>query len=363
MQRLNAIDAIAPAFTRTHETIFQPFKLGRTWKLCASSYLAVCGSVFVPLPVFFGLMPWHGGRGTGFAAVLLGVLTALWLGFFYLGARMGLVNFEMLVTRAKFIAPMWRHYGAKVWPMIGLKVLVGTALTAVMAPILLTRGRMFFATMGEMPRYTHGADMPAFQMQMQAWSHHMAAINVVLYGYLLILLFFSTLINDFVLPFFVLEEIPITAALSRGLDVVLADPLHVIGYLVMKLVLAVIGFIFQYIANLVALIPVMLVFGIAIMIGTLVPGKLMGVAEAVLFMALFAAVLYTTIGSFGYLMTLLEAYSIYFVGGRYPLLGDLLEPPAPAPFRYTPPPSFPSTEERKDEDDSGPNFPLDPAVA
>ncbi len=33
---------------------------------------------------------------------------------------------------------------------------------------------------------------------------------------------------------------------------------------------------------------------------------------------------------FGYLFTFLQAYAIFFLGGRYPLMGQLLtEPPAP----------------------------------
>jgi hypothetical protein len=72
------------------------------------------------------------------------------------------------------------------------------------------------------------------------------------------------------------------------------------------------------------------------------------------------AVFYLSVGSFGYLLTLLEAYGIYFLGGRYPLLGDLLQPGIDRPF--TPPPPFPSEDERRD-DDGGPPMPMDPAVA
>jgi hypothetical protein len=59
-------------------------------------------------------------------------------------------------------------------------------------------------------------------------------------------------------------------------------------------------------------------------------------------------------------MALLNAYAIYFLGGRYPLLGSMLEPGPGHPF--TPPPVFPSAEERKDHDD-GPPMPMNPAVA
>jgi hypothetical protein len=108
MQPLNAIDALAPAFTRTHETLFHPFKLGRSWKLAASSYLGFAGAMFIPFPFFFLLIPTS--AIPGFAAIrafmLLATIvpTLIYLVILYFCARMELVVFEMVVTRAKFIA-------------------------------------------------------------------------------------------------------------------------------------------------------------------------------------------------------------------------------------------------------------------
>jgi len=80
----------------------------------------------------------------------------------------------------------------------------------------------------------------------------------------------------------------------------------------------------------------------------------------VLGLCFYAVIVYLSLGTVGYLMALLNAYAIYFLGGRYPLLGSMLEPGPGHPF--TPPPVFPSAEERKDEDD-GPPMPMNPAVA
>ncbi len=68
---------------------------------------------------------------------------------------------------------------------------------------------------------------------------------------------------------------------------------------------------------------------------------------------------YVSVGTLGYLLALFEAYGIYFLGGRYPLLGNLLEPETS--YSYTPPPVFPSEDEG--DDDDGPPLPMDPAVA
>jgi hypothetical protein len=146
------------------------------------------------------------------------------------------------------------------------------------------------------------------------------------------------------------------------------DPLQVLLYLVLKPILFIIGYIINQIATLIAMIPVLIVFGIVAAIAGAVgfsvkhaDASVLAAAGIVVFALGFVAlVFYVTLFTFGYLVALLEAYGIYFLGGRYPLLGDILEPRVDRPF--TPPPVFPSREEQKD-DDGGPPMPMDPAVA
>ena len=69
----------------------------------------------------------------------------------------------------------------------------------------------------------------------------------------------------------------------------------------------------------------------------------------ILALALLAVVGVGVICLFGYLFTFLQAYAIFFLGGRYPLMGQLLtEPPVPlAPILgtrvWTPAPATPPT--------------------
>ena len=123
----------------------------------------------------------------------------------------------------------------------------------------------------------------------------------------------------------------------------------------------------QSIALQIAMIPVVLIFGLAGFAGYLVlhaagpVGAVLMVAGAVvLVLCLVVVLLYGTILAMGYLLLLLDIYAIYFLGGRYPMLGNLLEPGPGGPF--TPPPVFPSEEER-DDADGGPPMPMNPAVA
>lgn len=368
MQPLNAIDAIAPAFTRTHETLFHPFRFGRSWKLCASSYLAFCGSFFIPFPLFFFILPPGTSASLGSARPIFLlfaiIMTAITLVILYFGSRMELVVFEMLVTRQKFIAPMWRRYSSRVWPWIGLKLLVGIVFSALLIAIFYIPLSHLSATLPLVPMGAHPD--PA---QLQQFLQAMIGFELAIFFLFFLLKIPSTLLNDFVLPFFVLEPITLTAAIRRGFHAFAADPLQFLFYLVLKPILAVIGFIIHYIAMLICMIP----FFIVIFVGALIAGLAFGhggsssgigllvLAAAIVFYLFFIACsVYFSIGTFGYLLTLLEAYGIYFLAGRYPVLASLLEPGPGAPF--TPPPVFPSPEETKDDDD-GPPMPLDPAIA
>jgi hypothetical protein len=81
------------------------------------------------------------------------------------------------------------------------------------------------------------------------------------------------------------------------------------------------------------------------------------VGAVLLYLLLSIAAIWYAVGSFGYLLLLLEAYGVFFIAGRYPLLARLLEPGPGAPF--TPPPAFRSPGEGPQD----PPFPMNPAVA
>ena len=80
----------------------------------------------------------------------------------------------------------------------------------------------------------------------------------------------------------------------------------------------------------------------------------LGVLAGLIFLcwAIFVSVCF-----FGSALTFGQAYALYFLGGRYPLLGDLLDRSTPPPeFAYTP--GFPPTPPQYPPPQTGP-----PAVA
>src|SRR5215469_18758536 len=52
MRPLSAAEAIQPAIQRTRTVLFQPFQMGRSWKLAATAYLSGLGAFFIPTPIF-----------------------------------------------------------------------------------------------------------------------------------------------------------------------------------------------------------------------------------------------------------------------------------------------------------------------
>ncbi len=374
MQPLNAIDAIAPAFTRTHAVLFRPFRVGRSWKLAASQYLGLVGAFFVPMPLLLAFAPLPDSGlplAHGPLVALLSVATLIFFGFFYLGVRMQFVDFEMMVTETQTIAPMWRRYSARVWPVIGVKAVFGTVATLALVPLLKPAFLGMFDVLRAMPHVTPGVqpDPQAWSVSFQDVFAHMAGIYAIFFAAFLLIKLFTTTFEDFVQPFYILEDISLGEACRRGFSVVGADPLQCAAYLGLKLILSVIGFIVQYATNIVVMIPVVIVGMIAAFAGVLMGfllhgtvGHLLGIGlGALLYVALLVVLFWYQIGSLGYLAALLEAYGVYFLGGRYPLLGNMLEPGPGAPF--TPPPVFPSVEEQRDDDDGGPPMPMNPAVA
>ena len=367
MLPLNAIDAIRPAFTRTHEILFQPFRIGRTWKLATTQYLGMLGAFFVPFPLLLLFLPQFNQTSNPVrpaTAVLFAISTLLFFGLFYIGTRLQFVNFETVVTRATFIAPMWRRYASRVWPVVAFKAILGTVLALAMAPFL---WKSFETLLNITAAIRPTPGLPPDPQLLQASISRLMGLEITFVAAFLFIKLFCSTFEDFVLPFYILEDIPFATALSRGANVFAADPLHCILYLCVKCILAIIGFLMQYISLIVAMIPMLLVGLFLMLIGGFAfralgaPGHLLAAAGAVILYLIFiGAVFWYQFGSLGYLNMLLEAYATYFLASRYPLLQSMLEPGPGGPF--TPPPVFPSQEERSN-DDGGPPMPMNPAVA
>jgi len=350
MRILKATESISPAIARTKLILFTPFRMGRSWKLGATAYLATAGAVFVPFPLF-ALAFLHqvpsAYRALVVGAVLL--LTAIFLLIFYWCSRLQFAFFDIVLNRGEFVAPAWRKYGAQSWKWTGFKVLFGLAVTLVV-------GAPFSASILHMVRMM-SALSPGHEPPDELIGAFIGFYFVSFFVFSALMLI-SSLMTDFVLPSLALENTTLGEAFRRFFQLARREPGELCIYVLLKAGLAIAGYMGQSVIAYIVILVLEIVVGIVLVIGYLVlhalgaGDTLMIVLACVIVAPIFLFVMfYITFLLVGILLTFLEAYKLYFLGGRYPMLGDLLDrstpPPAPLPppppgYAYAAPPNPPS---------------------
>jgi len=345
MRPLSAADAVAPAWEHTRSHLLKDFSLRRYMKLAAVGFLASLGAGFN------SNMNMHHGHSMGLHnhisammtavtyAVLIPILLVMMLIgliLFYVGSRMQFVLLETVATKTSLIAPVWNRYGRRTWRWIGLKVMLFIVAFLLMLPVLLP---IFLTAIRSGSHMNKGAMLISF---LGAFS-----LMFVLAIFLMAIYY---LLQDFALPVIALEDASIATSVGRLKTVFAQEPGAVLLYLLLRFVL---GVIFS--------IAIFMVWGIVLLISA-IPFVIAGLVLylplhkagaggivvmvcgfVVLGLIGFAWALCTLIALAGYKQTFFEAYALYFYGGRYSLLGNILQPPPPvaaAPLHDTPPPPF-----------------------
>jgi hypothetical protein len=356
MRPLSSTECISPAIERTKLILFTPFRKGRTWKLCATAYLAAASSVFMPFPFFYlAFLPMareHGG--TAIVVVILAIVafvTLVYVLFFYLFTRLKFTWFDILVNRGEFVAPAWRKYGPQSLSWTVFKVVFGSLITLALSAPIAAYIRHLIPLFRSM---THG-QQPTMQL-----------IGAIYAGYGIVALVFavlsliSGLLGDFIVPSLALEDTGLAEAFRRLFALIAGEPGEFALYTLLKTVLGMAAymgamFVWEVVFFIATLIVVLVFGGIGFALHLAgVPTALLIVPAVILAVAwYFFATFYTLAFAIGPVLTFLDAYALYFLGGRYPLLGDLLDrstpPPtnaypadlAPYPPPYYPPPSGP----------------------
>jgi len=358
MRPLSASECINPAIERTKSLLFRPFQWRHFLKLTAVAFFAEIGagsSSFVSnrqpgkipgvTPAIHGLI---------LAALLVAFFATLVIGLImlYLGSRLQLVLLEVVATRQTTIAPIWRKYSRLTWRWIGLKLLFfllcALILLAALAPVMISMFR-------HMP--SEGQPPSA------AFFSHIVVFIAAIFLVVLVVGSAYLLLRDLALPFLALEDLSITDTLGRLRSVVTAAPGEIALYLLLRFVLSLVAAlgaeILIFLTLLVSLIPFAIVGGVlwlafhhAGTVGTaaLIASAIVGGLVLLVWMA------GVFIGILGTVFVFTQSYALYFLGGRYPLLGNVLELqqlPYPAPPQ---PPLAPN-------DEGGPPLSADPSPA
>jgi hypothetical protein len=369
MTLLSPLDALGPAFRRVREVLAQPFRLGFFLKIALVAALTQPSfySACISYPIQGAQMsvmsrlgrhssftaPEYGNHfqsASGFAAlglvavaglILIGLV--IWIGFAYLYCRLRFTLFDLVVYKRGRVGQAWSGYGRQAWRYFGLVILVSLAFMVVAVllagPALLNIIRVMrplAAAAGANPNPMPflGAMLPLI-----AVIFALAAMWAVV----------DALMQDFLLPPMAIDDAPLESALGRFFALVRNDFGSVLVYILLRFA---VGIGLTWILMLVVLIGVavagLVIFGIGMLLyhalWTSMLGQVVCVALAIV-VGLIVVVVYvaTVVSVYGVAAVFKQAYAAYFFGGRFPALGDRLEPPAAAPMAIPAPPS-PSQE-------------------
>jgi hypothetical protein len=339
MRLLSASECITPAIERTKSLLFRPFQWRTFLKLTAVAFFAEIGSSFSgSAPGRHSHMP---GVSPAAAALIVAILIGVFFVLFivglimlYVGSRLQLVTFHLVATHQTTIGPIWRRYSRLTWRWLGLKILFFIGFMLVLAAVL---GPIVFSMLRNMPA---GANPPS-----AVFFSHIVLFLGVTFVVVLVVGAAYILLRDLALPFLALEDLPITAALSRLRSLIAAEPGEVAIYILLRfllgLVAAIAAELLIFLVLIVSLIPLALIGGVmwfALHNAGLFGSIALIVSAIVGGLVLFLWMACVTIGTVGTIFFFGQAYALYFLGGRYPLLGNILEPAPIQHFTPTPPP-------------------------
>ena len=344
MQPLSATDAIAPAWQHTRRLLLGPRDPRLFFKIAAVAFFAELAHFG-----FSGSTPVnnHGGGGhmpVVTAALIAIILTCVVVGlliglvFFYLSSRLQFTLFHIVLRSETFVAPVWRRYAAATWRWMGLKILFFLAALACAAPLFIPAVLYFIHTIS---------------LQSHGDSSHIVSFILTIFAFIATVILFAItvavvtiLLRDFAVPSMALEGTPLGETVRRVIALCRAEPGQVALYVLLRVCVGIAGtFVSYLLIGILALIvgaPLGGIgFGLWRGLHLAGAGARAGMIGGWVFLALvlLAALAVAVICLFGYLFTFLQAYAIFFLGGRYPLMGQLLtEPPAPiAPAQHAQP--------------------------
>jgi hypothetical protein len=334
MVPITATDAITPAIEHTRRQLFQRFRLGQWTKMAFVGLLAGelggngCGNSYSDFSRHAGAA--HGLPGSlGIDPALIaafittGVVAAFAIGiiFLYIGSVMRFVLFDSIVTRECRIRWSWsRRLGAGwryfVWKLLYVLLALAGVAILVGIPVAVAFAHGWFKEPKE---------------------HLPALISGGVIVFLMFFVFFVAtalilvLTKDFVIPQMALDDVDVMEGWRRLWIMMKADQGAYIGYIAMKIVLAiVVGILIGFASLIVGLIFAVPTVGLGVF--ALIMGKTAGLVWNAYTITVAAVVGCVLLGIFLYLISLIAvpaivffpAYAMYFFAGRYPRLSEVL---------------------------------------
>jgi hypothetical protein len=337
----SAVDCVSPAIEHAKAQLFRPFRLGQWSRLALVGLFAGelssgggCNGGNFQIPSHTGgghrdyLMnafpdPWVWGP---FLIILLIAAPFLWLLLAYLNSRLRFVLFDSVIAKRCEIRRMWAQRGEPALKYFLWQIVFGLISLAGMA-IIIGVPALFALALGW---------FSAPRDHLVGWILAGMAVFFVFMAWVVVVAVVHVFTKDFVVPQMALEGVSAFEGWSRLWKMVKGEKGGYAGYAGMKLLLTIgAAFIFgilTFIVLLVLLIPIgglgaitVLGGGAAGLTWNAFTITLAVVAGCLLLVLLLYVVSMISVPA----IVFFPAYSIHFFAGRYPLLGNLLYPPAP----------------------------------
>jgi hypothetical protein len=344
MQPLSATEAISPAWSHTRNLLLAPRRFGLLFKVTLIACLTLAGQ-----SVSYGppRAPHAANAPHEFVLVMLGfqmfmsfVFLAVALVFFYLGSRLQFVLFDVVLRGDTFIAPIWQRFGRVTWKWIGLKLFLIIPLLLVMVPFTI-----------RIAHFSEQAFPPGTAPTWPALVHFFAGfLRIMLEIMALGMLFavFYGLVQDFGLPSIAMENTPLRETVERIFHLIRAEPGQVALYVLLRMLLMFVGGVAAEIGATVVAAVALVPFGVVgyalykfLLHGALTGRLLFGFGAGLLIVAYLALLFCLIVIAIGYLYTFLQSYALFFLGGRYPMVGQYMERFLPQPVYAQPQPWAP----------------------
>jgi hypothetical protein len=352
MITLSATQAISPAIERTKYFLFKSFRLGRFLKLTLVALfteggMASCnfgnsipsgngGGSSHPMPPFH--MP-HLPQTheawlpilIGAAAVIVLIVIPVMILISYLLIRLRFSYFECVLRMQDRIGPAWARYHRQALRYLGLSWCIGLAVWVVLGVVgynLYQRFKPLFDAMGSDHKPTFADFLPLIGIVL------VLVMVLAIVGSLV-----NTALSYFVLPHMALEDASIMEALSDVWSDIIAEPWQYIFFILLRFLTTLAASIIGMIGLIIPLLVVVAVGAVIVILLKMASTGLavmLGVPAGILLLGIFFL---AGIGVSGTIGTYRRNYALLFYGGRYPPLGNILQPPMPMP----PAPPLPPT--------------------
>jgi hypothetical protein len=337
MQVFSATQAISPAVERTKSLLFRPFEWGSFLKLCFIAILtegssggfnagSPGGGHGAPhlhnasFPSQFNPAQFNPAWIPAFIAIGLAVFV-LAFALFYLIVRLRFALFYCLIHQSRQIRPGWRLYREQAFRYFLLSIGIGLGFIAIVAaiavPFVFGFVRLF---------HDHQAD----QVSVGAVLSLILLLIPVILLVILAAIAINVILRDFMLPHIALDNATAGEAWAAVRVHIAQEKGPFLLYTVLRVLLPIAVFFAMVIA---LIIPVLVLAGIGGLAVTglhAVLGHIAAIVATIICIAIVVAfVLFACICLGGPLCIGIRNYALVFYGGRYPVLGNILWPPAP----------------------------------